>query len=325
MNYTVSVIIPVLNSFQPLRSCLQALTQQKTTFSYEVVVIDDGSTENLQPLREEFQESLALSWHVFPANRGPAAARNAGIERARGDIILFTDADCEPEPDWVEQLAKPFADPKVMGAKGIYRTRQDDLWAKLAQLEFEERYECLLKVSDIDFIDTYCGAYRRTELLAVKGFDETFPKADNEDVDLSFRVKQRGGRFVFVPQAVVWHRHREGWWNYARLKFGRGFWRMRVYRKHPTKAGRDSYTPWTLKSQMLLIGLLPLGLLSKRNRSRWSTAWLGTCFPLARIAWEKDPILIPWAPILALVRGLALISGMLWEMHDFHAANRQRP
>ncbi|MFZ2956037.1 MAG: glycosyltransferase [Candidatus Ozemobacteraceae bacterium] len=260
----VSVVIPVLNSAKALVACLEALTVQRTSRSFEVIVVDDGSTESLTGIQTAFSGRFTmLKWIRCDQNRGPAFARNIGIERARAGIILFTDADCRPEPDWLDRLAKPFSDPAVRGAKGVYATDQEDLFARLAQLEFDERYECLAAApsGDIDFIDTYAGAYRRADLLDVGGFDTSFSKADNEDVDLSFRIKARGGRFIFVPDAVVRHRHREGWLKYARLKFNRGYWRMRVYEKHPSKAGNDSYTPRSLKLQMVLITLLALMVL----------------------------------------------------------------
>ncbi|RCK80506.1 MAG: Glycosyltransferase [Candidatus Ozemobacter sibiricus] len=353
----VSVVVPVYNNPEGLTACLEALAAQQTARSFEVVVVDDASTVDLEPIRTAFSPRLSLQWQRLPRNSGPAAARNAGIQAARGELVLFTDGDCRPEPLWLEALARPFDDPAVRGAKGVYRTAQTDRVARLAQLEFEERYDLLATFPDIDFVDTYSGAFRRADLLAVGGFDTSFRRADNEDVDLSFRIKARGGRFVFVPTAVVWHRHREGWAGYARLKFGRGFWRMKVYRKHPHKAGRDTYTPWTLKAQLGLLGLAPLlamgswlgwpgpgwrsrqqesalasapglrplgkgmiggGFAPPRRRSglaawvlSWFAAWLITCLPLMKVAWRRDRWLMPWVPVFLLVRGVALVAGML--------------
>ncbi len=355
----VSVVISVYNNPEGLTACLEALVGQQTTRSFEVVVVDDASTADLGMVRSAFTPRLTLQWHRLPHNSGPATARNAGIRAARGDLILFTDGDCRPEPQWLEALARPFDDPAVRGAKGVYRTDQTDVVARLAQLEFEERYDLLATFSDIDFVDTYSGAFRRVDLLAVGGFDTTFRRADNEDVDLSFRLKARGGRFVFVPDAVVWHRHREGWTRYASLKFGRGYWRMKVYSQHPGKVGRDTYTPWTLKAQLALLLLAPwwgwsfqrilsgtpaqggggTGKPPVRPRRHgegaatglssrplavgaawgwaiawvitWVVAWVGTCLPLVRVAWRRDPLLIPWVPVFLLIRGLALSAGMV--------------
>ena len=320
-----SVVIPVLDDREGLTRCLEALVVQQTLFPFEVVVVDDGSTVDLEPVRSQFQNVLTLAWERLARNAGPATARNRGIERARGEIVLFTDADCRPDPDWVQRLCEPFSDPAVTGAKGVYRTEQSDLWARLAQLEFAERYDCLARAGDIDFVDTYCGAFRRADLLAVGGFDTSFRRADNEDVDLSFRVKARGGRFVFVPGAVVSHRHREGARAYFRLKVGRGYWRMKVYDRHPGKAGRDSYTPLSLKVQLLLVALLPLLLFCRRLREWWALAWVLSGIPLASHALRQGSWREALAvPAFTLVRGIALVAGMAKALIE-RAAGRFRP
>ncbi len=310
----VSVVVPAFNRPETLAGCLDALAAQKTSRTWEVIVVDDGSSDDLSGVESTFRGRLPLIWVTMPANGGPARARNAGIGKARGELVLFTDADCRPEPGWLDAMAAPFEDSSVTGAKGVYKTAQTDLWARLAQLEFEERFELLSGQDDIDFVDTYSGAFRRSALTAVGGFDTSFPRADNEDVDLSFRIKALGGRFVFVPEAVVWHTHREGAWRYFLLKIGRGYWRMRVYRRHPGKAGRDSYTPSSMKAQLALLALLPFFLLSSRYRGRllafWLVSWVATCMSLARISLRTVPALLPWTPVLPFVRGVALLIGM---------------
>ena len=319
----VSVVVPVLDAPEALAACLAALSSQVAAPPFEVVVVDDGSCRDLQPARVAWHGPGELVWRRLPVNRGPAAARNHGVAAARGEVVLFTDADCRPDPGWVAALSRPLlTQPDVVGAKGCYRSGQRDRWARLAQVEFEERYELLAAAGDIDFIDTYSGAYRRAALLAVGGFDEAYPVPDNEDVDLAFRVHARGGRFVFVREACVVHRHREGCWRYLRLKLGRGFWRMKVYARHPGKAGRESYTPGGLKLQLLLAPLLLGAAVAGLTGGRWRrtvrgvgggvlAAFLASCAGLLRAAWRCDPGLLPWVPPFALLRALALAAGML--------------
>ncbi len=311
-NIEVSVIVPAFRSPDRLKGCLEALAKQQTARNFEVVVVDDGSPETLEPVTAGFERSLSIRFLRLENNGGPASARNAGIRAAHGGVILFTDSDCRPQKGWLEAMASPFDDPEVGGVKGRYRTEQKDTWARLAQLEFEERYELLESAGDIDFIDTYSGGFRREDLLSVGGFDTSFPRADNEDVDLSFRVKGLGRRFRFVPGAVVLHRHREGFLGYAALKFSRGFWRMKVYRKHPGKAGKDSYTPLSLKLQLLLSACFLPALSTRRRGALWAGAWLATCAPLLRWAARNDPSLVPLIPFFALTRGLAIILGMIF-------------
>ncbi len=306
-----SVVVPVLNSSNSLKKLLECLKLQNFSEKFEVIVVDDGSSENLEPVVKPFQACLELKFIREPENRGQAAARNKGIQEARGEIVVFTDADCSPQSGWLSAMIEPFADPEVSGVKGVYLTEQSDWWAQLAQIEFEERYELLESFSDIDFIDTYSGAYRRELLLKVNGFNESAFSTNNEDVDLSFRVKKLGGRFVFTRKAMVRHLHREGWKKYARLKFGRGFWRMRVYADHPEKAASNSYTPASLKAQLALVLLLPFTVFSRSLRFWWKTAWLISCLNLIRIAFSRKPFLALMIPLFCLVRAVSLLAGMI--------------
>ncbi|HNS10364.1 MAG TPA: glycosyltransferase [Candidatus Ozemobacteraceae bacterium] len=304
----VSVIIPAFNAATSICACLDALSTQKTDRKFEVIVVDDASTDDLSFITAQYAGRLRLQLLRLQTNSGPGAARNAGARVAAGEILLFTDSDCVPAPDWLEKMLAPMTDPGLTGVKGVYQTFQNDLWARLAQLEFEERYEKLASHGEIDFIDTYCGAYRKSVFLAAGGFNPELRQ--NEDVDLAFRIKKAGARFLFAPEARVAHTHREGWLAYARLKYWRGYWRMRIYRQHLQKAGNDTYTPWTLKVQLALLTLFPVALFSKQLRFYWKAIWLGTCIPLARLALPERPVLAILTPLFCLIRGLALLSGM---------------
>jgi glycosyltransferase involved in cell wall biosynthesis len=107
-NLFVSVIIPVLNDFDRLEICLSALEKQTyPTDLYEVIVVDNGSTESLEPLTSRFSH-LSLT---YEAQVGSYAARNTGILMARGQIIAFTDSDCIPAPTWLETGVKQLTEP----------------------------------------------------------------------------------------------------------------------------------------------------------------------------------------------------------------------
>ncbi|MGM0601128.1 MAG: glycosyltransferase [Candidatus Rifleibacteriota bacterium] len=304
---SVSVIVPVYNAGRQIYSLLEHLAGQIYDKPFEVVLVDDGSNPELD-IAKDFS-SFKLRVIRLDPNQGPAAARNAGIKASNSEIIVFTDADCQPEPYWLGRMVAPFADKKVTGVKGAYKTTQSDFWARLAQIEFLERYDFLMQSPDIDFIDTYSAAYRREDLDAVKGFDTEL--ITNEDVDLSFRIKARGGKFIFIPEAIVEHRHREGWINYARLKYGRAFWRMKVYLDHPKKLAGNSYTPDTLKAQLVLVSILPFILFFRNLRSIWKVCWLFSCLPLLKIAWKQSAILFFMVPVFCFVRSVALLAGIV--------------
>ena len=236
----ISVIVPVHNGSRTLAACLQALLRQSQPPD-EIIVVDDGSTDDSAAVAAQ------LSVTVFSQPQtGPASARNHGARQAVGDILLFTDADCVPAVDWVERMAAPFADPTVAGAKGEYRSRQRELVARFVQQEYQDRYDRMAGQARIDFVDTYAAAYRRDLFLKAGGFDPTFPTASAEDQEFSFRLAGQGYRLVYVPGAIVYHRHNRSLAEYGRRKFRVGFWKAlaltlwRILRCNPLcSAGSD--------------------------------------------------------------------------------------
>lgn len=238
-----SVIIPAYNSADTIEDTLKALKNQ-TEKGFEVIAVDDGSTDDTREVVSRYPVKLLNQGH-----RGPAAARNLGAKMAKGDVLVFTDSDCVPAKDWLEEMLKPLKDPNIVGAQGRYETKQRELIALFAQYEIEERYERMRKREYIDFIGSYSAAYRRKVFLEVGGFDETFPMASGEDPDLSFRLAEKY-RMVFNPKAVVFHHHPDTLPSYLKKKFYRAYWRVVLYKKHAGKMVKDTYTPQTLKLQI---------------------------------------------------------------------------
>src|SRR4029079_18373093 len=175
--------------------------------------------------------------------------------RARGDLVLFTDGDCEPAPDWIVQMSAPFADPEVAGARGVYLTRQTALVARFVQQEYQDKYDRTARRSSIDFIDTYSAAYRRAVFLENGGFEGAFSAPSVEDQELSFRLAEKGYRLVFAPQAAVYHQHDSSLGEYIRRKYWIGYWKAFLLRWHPENALGDSHTPPSQRVQMALLGL----------------------------------------------------------------------
>ena len=309
----ISVIVPVYNGEDTLGDCLAALQAQSLpSDQYEIVVVDDGSTDRTTEIARRHGVRLFRQ-----SNAGPAVARNRGAQAARGEILLFTDADCEPASDWIEWMTEPFCDPEVAGAKGVYRTRQKELVARFVQREYEDKYVRLSHQDCIDFVDTYSAAYRRDVFFANGGFDTLFPTASVEDQELSFRLARKGYRLVFAPRAAVYHRHDTTLGQYWQRKFGIGYWKVLLLRWHPERAVRDSHTPQVLKVQIGLVGLLGLLILLAPFwvLARWSALTIAVFFVLTAIPFlfrvaPRDLVVAVVAPLLLLVRALALGTGL---------------
>lgn len=307
----ISVIVPAYNAAQTLPACLTALHSQ-TQPPDEIIVVDDGSQDQTAALARAYGAQALAQPHC-----GPAAARNLGLRQAIGDIVLFTDADCEPEAAWVAEMLRPFADARVVGVKGSYRTRQQEHVAQLVQCEFEERFDRLERLETIDFIDAYSAAFRVAALRETGGFDSAFPRADSEDAELSYRLARAGCRLVFNRQAIVYHQHPNTWWAYMQRKIRFGYWRMVVYRLHPGKAVHDSYTPQVLKVQLVLmyltLGLAALAFILPPLGWGAVAALLALGFsaiPFIRRVARQEPSLAATALVFILARALASAIGV---------------
>lgn len=276
----ISVIIPTYNAAGSLGACLDALKHQSYAGKREIIVVDDGSTDGTAAVLKGRRMTV-----LRRSNQGPAAARNAGARKAKGNIILFLDADCVPHRDWLKEMLMPFADPQVAGVQGAYRTRQKELVARFAQLEIEQRYQ-RMAARRIDFVGSYAAAYRRDIFLEQKGFYEGFRRASGEDSDLSFRIADAGHHLVFAPKAIVYHLHPASLGHYLRQKYSRAYWRTLLYRRHPKKMASESYTPQLLKVQLGLFPLVVLFLLASLLGAVPTLGWIALVLYLIAIAPE---------------------------------------
>ncbi|MGA2388501.1 MAG: glycosyltransferase [Candidatus Sulfotelmatobacter sp.] len=310
---SVSIIIPTFNGASRIGKCLDALTYQTAGRDAEILVINDGSTDNTAQVVARYPGVRLIT----QLNAGPAAARNRGALEAQGTIILFTDDDCVPIPEWLAAMIEPFKDPSVVGAKGIYRTRQTSLVARFVQIEYEDKYRRMSVLPQIDFIDTYSAGFRRDRFLEMNGYDTSFPVACAEDVELSYRMSARGWTMNFVPAAIVYHTHPDALWSYLKKKYKFAFWRVLAVRKNPHKTLNDSHTPQVMKLQLLLAPSLLLAIfydLVVRPKLLVSllvcAAFLVSTLPFALRAISKDRFVGIISPFLQAARACAQVLGV---------------
>lgn len=311
----ISVIVPAYNAAQTIGDCVQALLRQSVERDrYEIVVVDDGSTDATSELVAKYPSVRVIRQD----NAGPAVARNRGAQQARGDILLFTDADCVPAEDWIERMVAPFQSADgVVGVKGTYRSHQKALMARFVQLEYEDKYRRMARYEHIDFVDTYSAGYRRGVFLENGGFDTSFPTASVEDQEFSFRLARQGHRMVFVPDAYVYHLgHADTLSKYVRKKYKIGYWKVLVHRRHPEKMIADTHTPQILKVQLLLAAAWAALLI---GGALWPVLWWGalaavcgfllTAVPFAWKALSGDVVVALLSPVLLFLRAWALGLG----------------
>jgi lipopolysaccharide/colanic/teichoic acid biosynthesis glycosyltransferase len=310
----ISVIVPARDAAGTLESCLAGLANQTLPGAdYEVIVVDDGSRD------ETARIARGHAQHVLrQAPLGPAAARNRGVQQAAGDLLIFTDADCAPAPDFLERLRAPFQDPDVAGARGVYRTRQRGWVPRFVQAEYAHKYDRAARRESIDFIDTYAAAYRRDVFLANGGFDARFPTASVEDQEFSFRLARKGYVLKFAPRAVVYHIHDQGPGAYVRRKYGIGFWKASLLRLHPDRLTGDSHTPVPERIQValapalaLLVVATPLFPLAGRLALGGIGIFLLSGVPEMVSLARRDPALLVIFPLMSALRAAALAAGLI--------------
>jgi glycosyltransferase involved in cell wall biosynthesis len=203
---SVSVIIPVYNGADTIAACLQSLLEQTyPADAYEIIVVENGSTDDTTQIVERFPVRL-----FYSDRRGPAAARNLGLTRSDADIVAFTDADCIADPNWLTELIKPYADPTIGGVGGtILACHHADL---TAVERFSAEHPPLVNFvsGENEFLPhlyTANASYRRDLVNRVGGFNPNLVTA--EDVDFAWRFQlQAVAELCYAPDAVICHYHR---------------------------------------------------------------------------------------------------------------------
>ena len=310
---SVSIIIPTFNGAARIGKCLEALAPQAGPINAEILVVDDGSSDATGEVVSRYPGVRLIS----QSNAGPAAARNRGALEAKGTIILFTDDDCVPTCEWLAAMIRPFEDPDVVGVKGAYRTLQKSLVARFVQADYEDRYRLMTRLPEIDFVDTYSAAFRRDRFLEMNGYDTSFPVACAEDIELSYRMSERGWKMKFVPTAIVYHTHPDAFWLYMKKKYKFAHWRMLALRKNPRKTLKDSHTPQVMKLQLLFAPALVLAIcfdLVIRPAVPASLlvclAFLLSTLPFAGRAIRRDGLVGLLSPFLLAARSCAQVLGV---------------
>ncbi|MFP5364045.1 MAG: glycosyltransferase family 2 protein [Thermoleophilia bacterium] len=210
----ISVVVPTRDRPEALTRCVSALARGQGGDELEIVVVNDGRGEVQVPAARVILAGVA----------GPAAARNLGAGAARGDVICFTDDDCEPGPGWAQRMAAACSTGGAAAGTTIADPRGGGA-AEAAQL----LTNTLMTTSrdgatgGLRFAPT-CNLACHADTFAGLPFDESFALAAGEDRDWCARLVASGAVLRHVPGAVVVHRPQLGVGGLLRqqLRYGRG-------------------------------------------------------------------------------------------------------
>jgi GT2 family glycosyltransferase len=212
----ISIILVTWNSASYLPRCLDCLDAQ-TFKDFEIVLIDNGSTDGCLESLESRWPRLLLHIERLGENRGFAAANNIGAHLARGSWLALLNSDAFPDPDWLKNLfqaAEHYLEFSFFASRQLQANARNlmdgagDVF-HISGLAWR-RYACFpADQFGLDPVEVFspCAAaalYSRQAFLQVGGFDEDF-FSYHEDVDLGFRLHLQGFRCMYVPDAVVYH------------------------------------------------------------------------------------------------------------------------
>ncbi|MEZ5290869.1 MAG: glycosyltransferase [Vicinamibacterales bacterium] len=273
----LSIVVPAFNNAGQLQACLQALPAA-TTAPHEVVVVDDGSTQEIQDVAERNGAACIR----LDSNSGPSSARNAGARRATGAVLVFIDSDVVVAPGGIDRLVQPLAaDPDLAAVFGSYDNHPNAPGVLSQYRNLLHHYMHQTASPEASTFWAGLGAVRRSVFETIGGFDEQRFSRCMEDIELGYRLRQSGYRIRLERTAQGTHLKR---------------WTLRSVIRTDVHCRA---IPW---SQLLIEGKGQTGDLNVKGSQRMSVALTGLAGLFLALAIVKP---------LALGAAVAALAGVL--------------
>jgi glycosyltransferase involved in cell wall biosynthesis len=337
----VSVIVPVFNGGEDFDRCLGAVNRSDWP-AFECIVVDDASSDQRTA---EIARRHGAHLERLEQRSGPAQARNAGVIKARGEVIFFTDADVLLHRDALgKAMAVLESDPDVAAVFGSYDDTpgHDSLLSRYRNLYHHWNHQ--IGNEEASTFWTGCGAIRREPFIELGGFSSDYKRPSIEDIELGYRLREAGYRIRLLKTMLGTHLKHWKFWDMVRTDiFQRGApWvaLLRRYRSAPADLNLNRRARIATVSAALLpvtvllslffghakaiVPLLALflaalicsRLISDYGARRSTNGWksplallIGILLPLLAFAWLPDP----WALLLLL-----FVAVIVWAQKDFY-------
>jgi len=237
----VSIIIPTYNDLAKLPRALQSIEQVDFPLEqFEVIVVDDGSTDGTGAFVESLIETTSLNLtYLRQENSGPAAARNQGVTRAQGEFILSIDSDCFVDGDILNRFLQHFPDDTLGGVGGNVLPDSDNLVA--SYLDYMGTWRPGTRNEGIFYLVTANAFFLRRAVEEAGLFDPGFRLPGGEELDLCYRMRKLGYRFKYDEKASVVHSHRTTFKSLLRTFYAYGRGHARLVMKWPEEFGMGSF------------------------------------------------------------------------------------
>ena len=230
----VSIIIPAYNAEGTLRECLLSISTLKWQGELEIILVNDGSTDNTAEIAASFSNIQVIN---LPRS-GAAVATNRGIKKARHDIIGIVETDVILSEDWLDKILPVFSDASVGAVGGMVKPANKSIIGKLAGYDVEMRMT--KAAGDTNHLSTTNTAYRREALEKVGMLNENLKAG--YDVNLSRKLKTAGYRLILVKEAKCMHYWKDTLSEYMRQQYNYAYFRMGLARKSGFAGATDRIT-----------------------------------------------------------------------------------
>jgi len=246
-----SIIIPTYNRPKQLVTCLNSIVSQKTEHHFEVIVVDDGSDQNILQIISEAGLDTKCSL-IKQINKGPAAARNNGADHAKGDYLIFLDDDCTLPQDWVQTISPHLNGAVMVGGHSINKI-QNSIFSASSQLLIDYIYNYYNKDPlQAKFITSNNMIVPKNVFHEIGGFSTRFKKAAAEDRDFCDKWISRGLKIHYVPSIKIEHYHKMNFKQFCRQHYNYGFG-AKFYHDERRERGKQSIPIEPLKFYFDLI------------------------------------------------------------------------
>jgi len=279
----VQIVIPTFNSERTIEQCLKSVLRQSYR-KWSLMIVDNNSSDRTV----EICKKTIFNVNVISGNFSRSEAYNFALKHSKAKYFAFVDSDCVLPNNWLAILLSEMkkADEDVGAVGGFYKTPKDiGFWAKLVGKELETRKK-RMKKGVIARLPTGCLLIKR-EMLEEIPFDEDLRTA--EETDWGYRLASAGYKMLYIPEADVWHYHRNSVAKYFKQQFLYGYRIPDFYLKNRKAVVGDQITSMWMNLQPIMLGIsllatvmgfphLLLGMfcywivLSLKNKSLW--LWL---------------------------------------------------
>ena len=259
----ISVVVPAHNCADVIGAQLEALRRQEGFAEAELIVVDDGSTDRTSEVLREWKSRLPnLQVLALEDGGSPSAARNAGLRAARGEFVLFCDADDVVQPGWIDALARALETRDVVGGALAFNELNPG-WPDWVRKRPPDE-SLALSADHLPFAHTGNLGVRRSTALELGGFDVSMPTS--EDQDFSWRAIRAGYDIGFSRAALVQVRMAPGLWQLWKQRVAWGMGSVDLYVRHANHAPSGRTSGEVARELVRIASMVPSSIFSQSTR-----------------------------------------------------------